>query len=42
MVSVFTVFFLTSDLNNKTDVSRSMQENVKNIVENISEDVRKN
>lgn len=42
MVSVFTVFFLTSDLNNKTDVSRSMQENIKNIVEIISEDVRKN
>lgn len=42
MVSVFTVFFLTSDLNNKTDISRSMQENIKNIVETIAEDVRKN
>lgn len=42
MISVFFVFFLASDLNNKTDISRSMQENVKNIVETIAEDVRKN
>lgn len=42
LVSVFAVFFLASDLSNKADVSRLMQENVKNIVETISEDVRKN
>ncbi len=42
MVSIFAIFQLASDLNNKTDVSRSMQENIKNIVELIAEDVRKN
>lgn len=42
MVSIFTTFQLAADLNNKTDISRSMQENVKNIVETIAEDVRKN
>lgn len=42
MVSVFVIFQLSADLNNKTDISRSMQENIKNIVETIAEDVRKN
>lgn len=42
MVSIFSVFFIASDLNNKIDVSRSMQENVKNIVEILAEDLRKN
>jgi len=41
MISVFYIFVLSADLNNKTDISRSMQENVKNIVDFISEDVRK-
>lgn len=40
MVSVFTIFFLSNDINNKTDISRSMQENVKHIMESITEDVR--
>lgn len=42
MVSVFTIFQLSADLNNKTDISRSLQENMKNIVETIAEDIRKN
>lgn len=42
LVSVFAVFLLASDLSNKADVNRLMQENIKNIVETISEDVRKN
>ncbi len=41
MISVFMIFALSADLNNKTDISRAMQENVKNIVETIAEDVRK-
>lgn len=41
MISVFMIFALSSDLNNKTDISRAMQENIKNIVETIAEDVRK-
>jgi len=42
MVSIFTVFQIIADMNNKIDISRSMQENIKNIVETIAEDVRKN
>gem|GEM_PF-402614 len=42
MMSIFYIFVLSADINNKTDIARSMQENVKNIVEFISEDVRKN
>jgi hypothetical protein len=40
MLSVFSVFFLASELNNKIDISRSLQENVKNIVEVVAEDIR--
>lgn len=42
MVSIFTIFQLASEANNKTDISRAMQENIKNIVETIAEDVRVN
>jgi len=42
MISVFTIFFLSNDINNKTDISRAMQENVKHIVETIAEDIRSN
>lgn len=42
MVSIFVIFNLSADLNNKADISRSMQENIKNIVETIAEDIRKN
>lgn len=42
MISVFNVFFLASNLSNKTDASRIMQENIKNLVEIISEDIRQN
>lgn len=38
--SVFTVFAMQADLNNKVDISRSMQENIKNIVSTIGEDIR--
>lgn len=42
MTSVFVSFMLAADLNNKTDISRALQENIKNIVETLGEDVRKN
>lgn len=42
MISVFTIFQLSNQLSNKTDISRAMQENIKNIVENISQDIRNN
>jgi len=38
--SVFTIFAMQADLNNKVDISRSMQENIKNIVSTIGEDIR--
>ena len=42
MVSVFAIFFLVSDLSNKTDINRLIQENVKTITETIAEDIRIN
>lgn len=42
MVSIFMIFFKTSEINRKIDLGRIMQENVKNIVETISEDIRVN
>ena len=41
-VSVITSYILLSKLNQKIDMSRAMQENIKNITETIAEDVRKN
>lgn len=41
-LSVTTVFIASSDISRKSDINRSMQENMKNIVEIISEDIRKN
>ncbi|MDD4151176.1 MAG: type II secretion system protein [Candidatus Gracilibacteria bacterium] len=42
MVSVFAIFFLVSDLSNKTDINRLIQENIKTITETIAEDIRQN
>lgn len=42
MISIFYIFTLVNNLSNKTDASRIMQENIKNLVEIISEDIRKN
>jgi prepilin-type N-terminal cleavage/methylation domain-containing protein len=42
MVSVMVVFISGSNTANKIDIQRGMQENVKNIVESIAEDIRKN
>lgn len=41
-ISVFAIFSNATDLSNKSDLNRIMQENIKNIVETIAEDVRKN
>lgn len=40
MISVFIIFSLSADLNNKTDISRSLQENIKNIEQIITEDIK--
>lgn len=42
MISIFMIFNLSADLNNRTDVSRSLQENIKNIEQIISQDLTTN
>lgn len=42
MVTVITVFVMNSKLNNKVEVNRQISENIKNIVDIIWEDIRKN
>ena len=42
MVAVMTIFVRTTDISTKSDLQRSLQENVKVVVEKISEDVRVN
>lgn len=42
LLSVMSIFISSSDISNKIDISRAMQENTKNIVEVIAEDIRKN
>lgn len=42
MVSVIMIFINFSDISTKSEINRAMQENIKNVVETISEDVRKN
>lgn len=42
IVSVVDVFILSTDISMKTDINRNMQKNIKNVVEFIAEDIRKN
>lgn len=42
MVSVFSVFWVIVNLNNKLDISRAMQENIKNLTDIIAQDMRLN
>ncbi len=42
MISVMTIYIISSDISIKADINRVMQENIKSVVEHISEDVRKN
>lgn len=42
MVSVIMIFINFSDISSKSEINRAMQENIKNVIETISEDVRKN
>lgn len=41
LITVTSIFITSNDISMKTDINRAMQENVKNIIENISEDIRK-
>lgn len=42
MISIMSVYFTANDITYKSDINRTMQENVKNVVLNISEDIMKN
>ena len=42
MISVMGIFVSASDVSMKANINRMMQENIKNVVETIAEDVRKN
>ena len=42
MVSVMFIFLNATDLSAKTEINRVMQENIKNVIETITEDIRKN
>lgn len=42
MVSVMFIFINSTDISAKSEINRVMQENIKNVIETISEDVRKN
>lgn len=41
MISVISIFIFSSELSGKIEIQRTMQENIKNVVETIAEDVRK-
>ncbi len=42
MISVIFIFVNSSEISAKTDINRSMQENIKNVIETIAEDIRNN
>jgi prepilin-type N-terminal cleavage/methylation domain-containing protein len=42
MVSVISIFIFSSELSGKIEINRTLQENIKNVIETIAEDVRKN
>lgn len=41
MISVMSIYISSNDISLKTDINRSMQENIKNAVETMAEDIRK-
>lgn len=42
IISIIMIYISSSDISIKSDLNRSMQENVKNVVSQISEDIKKN
>jgi len=42
MVSVLQIFWISVNITNKVDINRQIQENIKNLTEDISENIRKN
>jgi hypothetical protein len=41
MVSVLSIFLFSSQMSARVELNRVLQENIKNVMENIAEDVRK-
>jgi len=42
IVSITAIFIISTDISKKADINRTMQENTKNAIEIITEDIRKN
>lgn len=42
LISVFSIYISSTDINLKTDITRTLQQNIKSSIEYIAEDVRKN
>jgi prepilin-type N-terminal cleavage/methylation domain-containing protein len=40
LISVMSIYITSTDINLKTDITRALQQNVKSVVEVISEDIR--
>ena len=41
MISVMSIFLFSSQMSARVELNRALQENIKNVVENIAEDIRK-
>jgi hypothetical protein len=41
MISVMSIFLFSSQMSSRVEINRVMQENIKNVIEDISENVRK-
>jgi prepilin-type N-terminal cleavage/methylation domain-containing protein len=42
MISVISIYIISTDITLKSDINRIMQENLKNVSNKIAEDIRKN
>jgi len=42
IISITAIFLISTDISKKADINRMMQENTKNAIEIITEDIRKN
>jgi hypothetical protein len=42
MISVMSIFLFSSQMSARVEINRVMQENIKNVVEDIAENIRKN
>jgi hypothetical protein len=42
MISVMSIFLFSSQMSSRVELNRLLQENIKNVVEDIAENVRKN